>query len=66
MNTLTSYNTERYMISSNVTEYHWVMKNVAALKEEDFTSTIDNHIAKIEFQLTEFRKPLAEKKLIES
>lgn len=61
-----SYNTERYMLSSNVAEYRWVMKNVAALKEENFTSSIDNHIAKIEFQLTEYRKPLAERKLVES
>jgi len=57
---------ERYMISSNVADQRWVMNNVQALKEENFTSAIDNHIAKIEFQLMEYRKPLVERKLIES
>jgi hypothetical protein len=61
-----AYNTERYTLSSNVTDYHWVMKNVPALKEESFTSTLDNHIAKIEFQLSEYRQPLVYRSLIES
>ena len=34
------------------------MKNVRALKEESFTSTLRNHIAKIEFQLSDYRYPL--------
>ncbi len=35
-----------------IIDYHtWVMKNVPALKEEAFTTTIRNSIAKIEFQL---------------
>lgn len=42
------------------------MKNVPALKEENYTSAIDNHIAKIEFQLSEYRHPLTPKKLLES
>ncbi len=29
-----------------------------ALKEENYTSTINNHISKIEFQLSEYREPL--------
>ena len=33
------------------------MKDVPAMKEESYTSTIDNHIAKIEFQLAELRHP---------
>lgn len=56
--------TERYSLRSNVTDYRWVIKNVNALKEEDFTSAIDNHISRIEFQLTEYRKPLMKRKLI--
>ncbi len=58
--------TNRYVISSNVVQYHWVIKNVNVLKEENFTSSIGNYIAKIEFQLTEYRAPLQERKLIES
>lgn len=49
---------ERYNINAGVSDYHWVMKNVPALKEEKFTSTIDNHISKIEFQMSEYKYPL--------
>jgi hypothetical protein len=42
-----------------------VIKNAPALKEEKFTSTIDNHIEKLEFQLSEFRPPLEYKKVME-
>jgi len=65
LNTL-GYNTERYQLSSNVADYRWVMKNVPALKEESFTSTLQNHISKIEFQLAEYRAPLTYRNLIES
>ncbi len=35
-------------------DYHtWVMKDVPALKEEPFTTTINNSISKIEFQLNQ-------------
>ncbi|HMO33187.1 MAG TPA: transglutaminase domain-containing protein [Lacibacter sp.] len=49
---------ETYRFSANVTEYRWVTKNVPALKEESYTSSINNHISKISFQLAEFREPL--------
>ena len=48
---------EHLNLRGNVTDYHWVMKDVPALKEESFTSSIDNHIAKIEFQLSQYRFP---------
>ena len=41
-----------------------VMKNVPALKEENFTTTLDNHIAKVEFQLAEYRYPLSPKSIM--
>jgi hypothetical protein len=50
--------TESTRFDANVTDYHWVMKNVPLLKEESFTSTLKNHIAKIEFQLSDYRYPL--------
>ena len=50
--------TENTSFSANVTDYRWVMKSVPALKTEAFTSTLKNHIAKIEFQLSEYRYPL--------
>ena len=55
---------ERVSLNSDYTDYRWVVKNVPALKEESFTSTLDNHIQKIEFQLSEYRRPLAEKKIM--
>lgn len=45
-------------VSCGVTDYHWVMKDLAALKEESFLSTLQNHIAKIEFQLSAYAYPL--------
>ena len=39
-------------------EYHtWIMKDVPALKEEPFTTTIRNSIAKVEFQLKQIAYP---------
>jgi len=48
----------RTSFNANVTENRWVINNVPALKEESFTSTLNNHITKIEFQLSEYREPL--------
>ena len=44
-------------LSGNVNDFRWVIKDVPVLKEEGFTSTIKNHIAKIEFQLSQYRFP---------
>jgi Transglutaminase-like superfamily. len=48
---------EHVNLNSTVYSYRWVMKDVPALKEEGFTTTIRNHIAKIEFQLSQYRFP---------
>lgn len=37
--------------------HRWVMKNVPGLKPESFTTTLNNHIAKIEFQLAQIHYP---------
>ncbi len=50
--------TERFTIQSNIMDYKWVMKNVPVLKQENFSTTVKNHIAKIEFQLSELKHPL--------
>jgi hypothetical protein len=52
--------------SDNVNEYKWVMKNVPPLKQESYTSTLKNHISRIEFHLTEQKEPLASHKYLES
>lgn len=41
-----------FNLNSNNTISRWAMKNVPPIREESFTSTIDNHIAKIEFQMS--------------
>ena len=39
-------------LNSNNAVLRWVMKDVPALKEESFTSTMNNHLASIEFQMS--------------
>ena len=58
--------TENVRFNASVTDYRWVIKNIPALKEESYTSTIDNHTQKIEFQLSEQRDPLKYHRYIES
>ncbi len=57
---------DRIRVDANVTDYRWVAKNVPALNEENFTSTIKNHTQKIEFQLVEQRDPLQYHRYVES
>lgn len=47
----------RLSVSGNVTDKRWVMKGVPSIKVENYTSTLRNHIAKIEFQLSQYRFP---------
>jgi hypothetical protein len=49
--------TESFSINSTILDRKWVIKNVPGIKEESFTTTLNNHIAKIEFQLSEYRFP---------
>ncbi|MDH7461447.1 DUF3857 and transglutaminase domain-containing protein [Chitinophagaceae bacterium 26-R-25] len=48
---------ERRSYPGQVFTNRWVMKNVPPLKKEPFTSTLNNHIQKIEFQLSQYRLP---------
>lgn len=48
---------ESETIEGNVYATRWVMKDLPALKEEAFTSTIDNHLCKIQFQLASIHYP---------
>lgn len=48
---------EHVKISGTETENHWIMKDVPSLKEEKFTSSLNNHIARVEFQLSGYRFP---------
>ncbi len=48
---------ESITLRGNVATTKWIMKDVPLLKEEKFTSTLRNHISKIEFQLSQYRFP---------
>ncbi len=50
--------------SANTINNIWAMKNVPALKRESYTTTMDNHISKIEFQLSAIRYPEQPPKMI--
>lgn len=57
---------ESFSLTANVSDYRWVMKSVTPLKEESYTSTLNNHISKIEFQLTEQTDPLVYHRYLET
>jgi hypothetical protein len=59
-----STSTERINITCGLSDFRWAMKDIPAMKEESFTSTLKNYRAKLEFQLAEYAKPLTEQKLI--
>jgi len=63
-NTHTAGPSGRSSFTAGVTDFRWVMKDVPSLKEEGFTSTIANHIAKIEFQLAELRYPFSPRNIM--
>ncbi|MBX3239953.1 MAG: DUF3857 domain-containing protein [Chitinophagaceae bacterium] len=47
----------RGSFSSNAARHTWIATNVPVLKWESFTSSLRNHISKIEFQLSQVRYP---------
>ncbi len=49
--------TNSFKIEGEIDYHTWVMKNVPALKEEAFTTTLNNAIAKLEFQLNQVKFP---------
>jgi len=48
---------EFYAVTSNVVTKNWVMKAVPAMQVQDYTSSTENYISKLEFQLSEYRMP---------
>ena len=43
--------TEAQAINARVTNYHWAMQNVPALREEPYMTTPDDYVARIDFEL---------------
>lgn len=50
-------NRQDLLLSCMVSSNRWVIKDAPAIKLEPFTSSVKNHIAHIDFQLSEFRVP---------
>lgn len=48
---------EAYSFEDNVVTHRWVMRNVPSLKEEPFTTTVGNYMARLEFQLAQYNFP---------
>ncbi|MBX2921110.1 MAG: DUF3857 domain-containing protein [Chitinophagaceae bacterium] len=46
-----------FTVPANTVRHKWVAQNCPALKTESFTTSIQNHISKIEFQLSQVRYP---------
>lgn len=53
-------------LQANVSDQRLVLKDVPALKAESYTSTLKNHIARIDYQLAEYRHPLVYRKIMGS
>lgn len=49
--------TNTFKIDGRIDYHNWVMKNVPALKEEAFTTTLNNAVSKLEFQLNQVAYP---------
>lgn len=46
-----------FSIKGKIVTHRWVMKDIPSMKEESFTTAIKNYIARIEFQLSQYRFP---------
>ena len=55
---------EHISAPANTIDHLWAMKDVPALKREGFTTTVDNYVSKIEFQLSAVRYPNTPVKMV--
>jgi hypothetical protein len=46
-----------YTFGDEVVTHRWVMTDVPAMKEESYTTTVDNYVSKVEFQLSGIQYP---------
>lgn len=54
----TASSSDRVNFTTGVSDFKWTVKNAPALKTENFTSSIRNHISRMEFQLAAQNEPL--------
>jgi hypothetical protein len=48
---------QRFSFDDIVVDHRWVIRNVPSMKEESYTTTLENYVAKIEFQLSRYNFP---------
>jgi transglutaminase-like putative cysteine protease len=58
--------TQSISVNAGQSDFRWIVKNAPAFKDESYTSSINNYIQKIQFQLAEQREPLEPHRYIES
>ncbi len=56
--------TDRVDITCAVADFRWAIKDVPAFREEAYTTSPDNYVAKLEFQLAGFLPPFTERKVM--
>lgn len=57
---------EMVTVSPNITNYHWALKDVPAVRNESYITTTDNYVSRVEFQLSGINYPGMERKPIRS
>ena len=57
---------EDLSISGTATEFRWAMKDMPAIKDENYVSSFTNHAVKLEFQLAGYDAPLTKKDFLTS
>ena len=55
LNSYTAERAESVKLDSRVTDHRWAMKDVPALTEEKYTSTLSIYLSRIQFQLSGYR-----------
>jgi hypothetical protein len=48
---------EQFSYQTNIVTHRWVTKNVPAMKEEPFTTSVENYLSRLEFQYARFVHP---------
>jgi Domain of Unknown Function with PDB structure (DUF3858)/Domain of Unknown Function with PDB structure (DUF3857) len=48
---------EHGTLDDNVVTHRWVMTDIPAMKEEEYTTTVDNYVSKVEFQRSGYQFP---------
>ena len=56
--------TDRGLVSAGVTDHIFVAHNLPGMRDESFTTTLQNHISRIEFQLASVKYPNSDEKKI--